>query len=75
MLDAKQKALLESAIEKLHEADALMQEALGATEECFDLHCGIESMVEDIAEHTEMLMEHDGQPDEHTEWMDFDPDC
>jgi len=19
--------------------------------------------------------EYDGQPDEHTEWMDFDPDC
>jgi len=57
MLTAKQKTLIEQAIDKLHEADALMQEALGATEECFDLHCGIGSMVEDIAEHAETLME------------------
>ena len=57
MLTVKQKTLLEQAIDKLHEADALMQEALGATEECFDLHCGIGSMADDIAEHAETLME------------------
>jgi hypothetical protein len=41
---------LQEAIDKLNEADALMQEALGDTEECFDLHCGIQSMADDIAE-------------------------
>jgi len=48
---------LQEAINKLHEADALMQEALGATEECFDLHCGIESMADDLAEYAEQLEE------------------
>jgi hypothetical protein len=48
---------LQEAINKLHEADALVQEALGATEECFDLHCGIESMADDIAEYAEQLVE------------------
>ena len=48
---------LQEAINKLHEADALVQEALGATEECFDLHCGIESIADDIAEYAEQLVE------------------
>lgn len=48
---------LQEAIDKLHEADALMQEALGASEECFDLHCGIESMVDDLTEYAEQLVE------------------
>ena len=48
---------LQEAIDKLHEADALMQEALGASEECFDLHSGIQSIVDDIAEYAEQLVE------------------
>ena len=48
---------LQEAIDKLHEADALMQEALGASEECFDLHSGIQSIVDDIAEYAEHLVE------------------
>ena len=48
---------LQEAIDKLHEADALMQEALGASDECFDLHCGIQSMVDDITEYAEQLEE------------------
>jgi uncharacterized coiled-coil DUF342 family protein len=48
---------LQEAIDKLHEADALMQEALGASEECFDLHCAIESVADDIAEYAEQLVE------------------
>jgi hypothetical protein len=51
MLTVLQKQLLQEAIDKLHEADALMQEALGASDECFDLHCGIESMADDITEY------------------------
>ena len=50
MLTAKQKAdKLQEAIDKLNEADALVQEALGVSDECFDLHCGIQSMADDIA--------------------------
>ena len=41
---------LEMAIALLHDADAMMQAALGDTEECFDLHCGIESMADDLQE-------------------------
>jgi hypothetical protein len=29
----------------------------------------------DIDAEEEEDSEYDGQPDEHTEWMDFDPDC
>ena len=51
MLTAKEKQeRLEMAIALLHDADAMMQAALGDTEECFDLHCGIESMADDIQE-------------------------
>ena len=32
--------------------------------------------VEDMMRSNDILDEEaDGQPDEHTEWMDFDPDC
>ena len=51
MLTAKEKTeRLQMAIALLHDADAMMQAALGDTEECFDLHCGIESMADDIQE-------------------------
>ena len=39
---------LEMAIALLHDADAMMQTALGDTEESYDLHCGIESMADDL---------------------------
>ena len=48
---------LQQAIDMLNEADALVQEALGATEECFDLHTGIQSMADDIAGVVEQLDE------------------
>jgi hypothetical protein len=48
---------LQEAIDKLNEVDALMQEALGATEECFDLHCAIQSVADDIAGYVEQLDE------------------
>ena len=50
MFNDKQNKLMLEAVEALHKADALMQEALGATEECFDLHCGIQSMADDLLE-------------------------
>jgi hypothetical protein len=36
------------AIALMHDADAGIQTALGDTEECFELHCGIESLVDDV---------------------------
>jgi hypothetical protein len=50
MFNAKQNELMLEAVEALHKADALMQEALGASDECYDLHCGIESMADDLLE-------------------------
>ena len=49
MLTAQEKIeRLQMAIALMQDADASMQTALGDTEECFDLHCGIESMIDDI---------------------------
>ncbi len=50
MFNDKQNKLMLEAVELLHRADALMQEAMGASDECFDLHCGIESMADDLLE-------------------------
>jgi hypothetical protein len=49
MLTDKQKAAkLREAMELLQDADALVQEALGATDACYDLHCGIEDIVDEL---------------------------
>lgn len=48
MLTAKQKALLQQAIEKMQEADVLVQQALGATDACYDIHCGIEELCDEL---------------------------
>jgi len=50
MLTEQQRIILRQAIDLLHEADALMQDTLGATEECFDLHCGIENIADSLEE-------------------------
>ena len=50
MFNDKQNKLMLEAVELLHKADALMQAALGASDECYDLHCGIESMADDLLE-------------------------
>ena len=41
---------LKMAIALLDDADAMMQAAMGASDECYDLHCGIESMADDLLE-------------------------
>lgn len=50
MLTPIQKAKLESAMDKMHEADALVQEALGHSELCWDIHMNIEDCITDIHE-------------------------
>jgi len=48
MFNAKQNELMLKAVELLHEANCAMQTALGAGDECYDLHCAIESVADDL---------------------------
>jgi hypothetical protein len=48
MLTAEQKLLLKEAIEKLEDADALVQVALGDTDVCYDTHNSIANIVLDL---------------------------
>ena len=48
MLTDKQNKLLAKAVELLHEADALMQKAMGADDECYYIHTQIENAADDI---------------------------
>lgn len=47
--------LLRRAIELLEKADALIQEALGDTDVCYETHCGIESLIDDLRDDIEEL--------------------
>ena len=52
MLTAKEKIeRLEMAIALLQDADAMMQAALGASDECYDLHNAIEDVADELQEH------------------------
>ena len=48
---------LKEAQALLAQADALMQEALGATDECYDLHCALEELADTMDEYAEQLIE------------------
>lgn len=48
---------LQQAIALLNETDALMQSALGNTEQCYDLHCAIENVADELEEAVEQLIE------------------
>jgi hypothetical protein len=49
MLTAQEKALkLREAIALLMDVDCLVQAALGDSDVCYDMHCGIEEMIEDL---------------------------
>ena len=51
MLTAKEKSdLLNKAVDLLHEADALMQRALGADDEVYYIHTQIENAADDIVD-------------------------
>ena len=39
---------LQQALKLLNEADVLVQEAMGACDECYAIHCAIEDIDEDI---------------------------
>lgn len=53
MLNAKQNELMMKAADLLHEADCLVQQALGASDECYELHCAIEDASETILEYVQ----------------------
>jgi hypothetical protein len=48
---------LRLAMDKLHEADCLMQEALGASEDCYELHNAIEDIADTLDGYAEQLVE------------------
>jgi len=49
MLTAKEKALkLREAIALLQDVDALVQTALGDTDVCYDTHCQIEELIDEL---------------------------
>ena len=50
MLTAKQNKQLLEAVELLHKADALVQSAMGASDECYYIHTQIENSAEDVLE-------------------------
>ena len=47
--------LLHRAIEQLEEADALVQEALGDTDVCYETHNRIQDLIDDLAEDIKAL--------------------
>lgn len=48
---------LQQVIAKLQEADALMQEALGASDDCYAVHCALEDLQDTLAGYVEQLEE------------------
>jgi hypothetical protein len=48
---------LTEAVDKLHEADSIIQKALGATDECYDLHCALEDLQEQLLDMARMAEE------------------
>jgi hypothetical protein len=48
MFNAKQNALMLEAVEALHKADALIQEAMGASDECYEIVCEIANIADNV---------------------------
>ena len=48
---------LQAAIDKLREADVLVQEVLGATDECYELHNALEDIQDTLRGFAEQLVE------------------
>ena len=48
MYNDKQNKLMLEAVELLHKADALVQQAMGASDECYYIHSQIENAAEDV---------------------------
>jgi hypothetical protein len=48
---------LEKAIALLNEADAIVQAALGASDDCYEVHCAIEDLADTLEGFAEQLVE------------------
>jgi len=48
MFNAKQNELMLRAVDLLHEADVLVQQAMGASDECYYIHTQIENAADDL---------------------------
>ena len=55
LLNHTQNQMLLEAVELLNQADALVQKALGASDECYYIHTQIENAAEDLLDY---LREH-----------------
>ena len=55
LLNHTQNQMLLEAVELLHQADALVQKARGASDECYYIHTQIENAAEDLLDY---LREH-----------------
>lgn len=58
MTNAQKAARLRMAMEALHNADAWIQEALGATDVCYETHNRIQDLIDDL---TYDVMELEGE--------------
>jgi len=54
MFNAKQNELMLKAADLLHEADCLVQQALGASDECYELHNAIDNAAEAVLEQIQL---------------------
>lgn len=50
MDNAERSKLLNKAVDLLHEADVLLQQAMGACDECYAIHSAIECAADDIVD-------------------------
>ncbi len=48
--NAKQNELMSKAVDLLHEADCLVQKAMGAGDECYEIHNAIDDVVASVLE-------------------------
>jgi len=56
MLTAKEKQeRLEMAIALLNDADAMIQAALGASDECYEMHNAIEEVIDEVTDRLEEM--------------------
>lgn len=53
MLTAKQNKQLLEAVELLHKADALIQKAMGASDECYYIHTQVENAADDVLDYVQ----------------------
>ena len=55
LTNAQKAARLEMAVAMLHDVDAMQQAAIGASDVCYDNHCRIQDLIEDLEADIEEL--------------------